>query len=471
MHRFAGPTCLFTCLICLPMTVTARPSATTQTGYVRVVAESGTTAPAGLAILGLTNNGTLINEAGVPAGLTTRSGRVFVDIAGSINTGLALANPSNEEVSVSFYFTDGAGNNTRSGSFTIAANHQLAAFFTERPFALPGPFWGTFTFNSSRAIAAISLRNVVNERNEVLITTIPVTPVGTGFGGNIVSLPPAKAGWVWTTQVVLVNPGNTPLSGTLRFFGQPSSDGNVQTINVDVSGVIASTFNYSIPPRTAVKMVARPVRTVSPIGSVRIVPVGGSPSSLAILSYVSGTTTITTPSVTASAPGNGFRMYIESSGVFGHIGSLQTGVSISNPSASRFTIQLDALRFDGTPTGLSVSMEIPPAGQIAKFANELFSGLPSNFQGIIKISSPSPVFVVGIRARYNERGELLMTTTPPYDDSSSAAGETDFAHFVAGGGYSTQLILLSTGPSQKGSLFVVSQDGVVLPSTILQPQP
>jgi hypothetical protein len=50
--------------------------------------------------------------------------------------------------------------------------------------------------------------------------------------------------------------------------------------------------------------------------------------------------------------------------------------------------------------------------------------------------------------------------------------EIEFPIFVNGGGYSTQLVLLSTGASQQsGSLYLIVQNGTVLPSGSVQPGP
>jgi hypothetical protein len=73
--------------------------------------------------------------------------------------------------------------------------------------------------------------------------------------------------------------------------------------------------------------------------------------------------------------------------------------------------------------------------------------------------------------RYNKRGDLLVTTTPPYDESTPSQTETEFPYFITGSGYSTQLILLSSGAAQKGSLWLFSQEGALLPRSILQQNP
>jgi hypothetical protein len=444
-----------------------------QTGYIRLLPAAGTTSPAGVAIFGWRSGGVLITEAGVPSTTTLQSGRLFADVGGPVNTGLALANPNNQDVAVSFYFTDGSGSNFGEGSFTLPANNQIAAFLSEQPFRLASPLTGTFTFNSSHPIAAIALRTFVNERNEMLITTVPVSPLGSGFGGSALLIPHFAAGRGWSTQVVLVNPGDTFLSGMLQFFGQGSKSGAAQPVKVVVNDVTASSFEYSVPPRSAFRMVAKQSRINIEIGSVRITPALFSeiPSSLAIFSFEHGDVTVSEASVAALPTANAFRMYIESAGTFGRKGSIQTGFTIANPAETPVTARLDVMNLNGTPSGLSTSVEIPAGGHMATFANELFPELSAGFRGILRISAPFPVGVAGLRGRYNERGDLLMTTTPPYDETSAPLSETDFPHFASGAGYSTQLILLSTGPAHTGSLQLVAPSGASLSGTMLQQNP
>jgi hypothetical protein len=206
---------------------------------------------------------------------------------------------------------------------------------------------------------------------------------------------------------------------------------------------------------------------------VRINPASGtgSPSSLAIFSYQNGGITVSEGGTAAVPSSQAVRAFVETAGVFGAIGSIQTGLSISNPSSKRVTVQMDLRGLDGTPTGLTSSITIPAGGQILKFAKDLFPSLPATFKGVLQISAPSPVVVEAQRERYNERSDLLMTTTPVYDDSSVPGLETVFPHFVSGTGYWTQLILLSTGGPQSGSLKLLAQDGTELPATILLPNP
>src|SRR5439155_3864401 len=107
----------------------------------------------------------------------------------------------------------------------IPANGQIAAFLNEAPFNGAASFSGSFTFNSSKPVAVIALRALVNERSELLLTTLPVAELGSTPVSTAAAVFPHFAnGGGWTTQILLVNPAETAISGTLRFAdpsGQP----------------------------------------------------------------------------------------------------------------------------------------------------------------------------------------------------------------------------------------------------------
>jgi hypothetical protein len=403
-----------------------------------------------------------------------QSGRIFVDSGGPVSTGVAFANPNTSTATISCYFTDAAGRDFGHGSFVMPAGQQTSHFLTEAPFNLPSTLQGTFTFASTQPVSAIALRGFVNERNEFLVTTLPVAPLGVPFGNAGLILPHFADGGGWATQVVLINPDDTTLSGSIQFYGQGSKAGSAQPVKVLVNGVTSSNFKYSIPRRSAVQFLTVKSRPATEVGSVHINPSAGSgmPSAIAVFSYKENGVTLTSASVPAAPPDTTFRMFVESSGVLGSVGSIESGFTIANPSSSKVNVQLTITKLDGTPTGISTSMEIPAGGHIAKFANELFPTLPNPFKGVMKVTAPTPVGVSALRSRYNERGELLLTTTPPFAQSAAQVGsELAFPHIAQGGGYATQLVLLSTGLRHAGGLMMVSKDGGILSGVLLQSAP
>src|SRR5262249_15159311 len=147
----------------------------------------------------------------------------------------------------------------------------IAKFLNESPFNGGASVSGTFTFTSSLPVAATALRGLTNERGEFLITTLPVLDLSVPAVSGPVVFPHFVSGVGWTTQVLLVNPTDSVLTGTIQMrdpsgqnlaFGDPT---------------------YSIPPRASQKLqnfgAPPPTLTGSILsGSVRVVPAPNTPA-------------------------------------------------------------------------------------------------------------------------------------------------------------------------------------------------
>ena len=445
--------------------------AATQVAYAAIQPDAGRTTPAGLAIFGFRENGILVTEAGVPASPLIQGGRIYAEVNGPVNTGLAIANPSVQDATISFFFTDAAGRDYGQGSIVIPANGQIAKFLTEAPFNGGASVSGTFTFTSSAPVAVIALRGYTNERSEFLITTLPVASISPINGSSDI-FPHFADGQGWTTQVVLVNSTDTAMTGMLQFVGQLG-----QPAPLAVNGQLSDTFPYSIPSRSSRSFLTSGGSPNILIGSVRAIPDGGSstPSGDLIFSYNTGGITVAQAGVPAIPPSTAFRMYAEESGDIssGAVGSIETGIAIANPSSTAVTVNFELTTLDGSSLGLTGSQPIPAQGQTALFLNQIhgFEGLQNPFQGVLRISSgTSPISVIGLRGRYNERHDFLMTTTPPIDESSPASNANMYFPQVAdGGGFTTQFILFSgtAGQASSGTLKSYSQSGQPLGLALL----
>jgi hypothetical protein len=197
-----------------------------------------------------------------------------------------------------------------------------------------------------------------------------------------------------------------------------------------------------------------------------------TPTGVAIFSFQQGGITVTEAGVRSMAAGSSFRMYAEASGNFGGgaIGSMQSGIAITNLSSTTATVSLTLDRLDGTSTGLVGSVTVPANGQVANFLNQVpgFAGIPLPFQGVLRATSSSSIAIVGLRGRYNERNEFLITTTAAVDEGALPPyAELFFPHIADSGGYTTQFILMAgSGGQALGSLRLVSQSGQPLPLTL-----
>jgi Matrixin/IPT/TIG domain len=437
--------------------ITSGSAPDTTAGYATIQPGVGTATPSGIAIFGYRQNNVLVTEAGVPASPLLQGGRIYAEVSGAVNTGLAIANPNNQTATISFFFTDSNGTDFGSGTLTVSPNGQIARFLSQAPFNGGSNIHGTFTFSSNVPVAVIALRGLSNERNEFLISTLPVLDTSAAAATGPVTLPQFADGGGWTTQIILVNPGDSAASGSIRF-----ADASGRSVTLTANGQSLNTFPFSVPKRSFFKLLTAGSGASVQSGSVQISPNSGGATAVpvAIFSVKSGGITVSEAAV-PPVSGSAFRMYVEGSGTPGSAGAIQSGLAITNLSSNPAGVTFDLTALDGTPLA-NGSMTLPANGQAAKFLNEILPAVSQPVKGILRITtSGSSIAAVGLRGRYNERGDFLITTTPPA--AESAASSTSmllFPHIVDGGGYTTQFILFNetTAGSMNGDVRFIGQD-------------
>lgn len=157
---------------------TSNPAGRIASGSVRATPSSGA-APSGLLVFSFTADGKTVSEAGLPALGGATGLRVPVEARGtprkpgSIRTGLAIANTSDEQVRVSLEVTRPDGSLLLpSGSLTLAPSGQTSHMLDEI-IALPEEFTsGLLRVSATGEVAVVALRIRINERGELKTTTI-----------------------------------------------------------------------------------------------------------------------------------------------------------------------------------------------------------------------------------------------------------------------------------------------------------
>ena len=453
--------------------VTGSSNATSDVTHARI--DGGTNSPTGVAIIDF-ESGTgqqsalsaeaattvLTSQAGVPATVETRTGTAYVDIGGSVNTGVAIANETASNAVIDYTFTDASGTTVKQGSLTLFANNQMSTFLNAPPFNVPAPFTGTFSFTSSVPVAVIATRNLTNERNEFVFSTMPIATTAPSADPL---LPIFADGGGWNTQVILTNDSTSAMNGSVEFFSQGTAAAPGTPMTMTVNGKTDTAFPYSIPPRSMFRMVTQGLGSAATLsGSVRITSTVVNPFSppfpnaFAILSYKSNNVTVSETSVFAVSTGSAFRMFVESAG--STQGQILSGIAVANSSATPTTVALELTKLDGSAVGGVQSFSLSGKGEISKFLNEMFPTLPSDFKGVLRITSTAPVGVVDLRARYNSRNDFLVTTMPPANQNAPETRAVVFPHLVSGGGYKTQIILFGQpAGSATGALSFTSTNG------------
>jgi hypothetical protein len=436
-----------------------------RVGSAEVNGKSGSFAPSGLAIFGYHQNGVLISEAAVPSSDPLTKGRLYAQIEGAVNTGLAIENPNEVPATISFAFADASGNEYGQGTFSLPPHGQLSKFLDQAPFNGARPTNGTFTFTSNVAVSAVALRGFTNERSEFLVTTLPVADPNEWLPATML-FPQVADGAGWTTTFVLVNPSDATITGTINLGQQGTAGSTAGALNLTIDGSSRSSISYSIPPRSSRRYATSGSGSSMQIGSAQMTPAAGNtaPAAVAVFSFKSGGVTISEAGVAASGSGPVFRMYMESEQKSG----IRTGLAVTNSSDAQQRVNVEVFGLDGVSTGMKGSLVIPALGQRAAFLNEIsgLSSLPASFKGIVRIASENntDIAVVGLRGRVNERGEFLMTTTDPTNEQAPASSKTVLPHIVDGGGYTTQFIFYSGSASQpaSGDMRMYSQTGTSL---------
>src|SRR5262249_39564701 len=152
----------------------------------------------------------------------------------------------------------------------------------------------------------------------------------------------------WQTQVGLINPTDTQITGTIEVLSTGAS-GQAAPLNISMNGISTSAASYTIPPRSIIRVTTGNLSQTGQVGFVRITPaIGGvAPDAIAMFSLKSNGITVSEAGVSAITPGRAFRMYAEVSSTANanQVGSIQSGVAMANTSSSPnvVTLQLTGL--------------------------------------------------------------------------------------------------------------------------------
>ncbi|MBI4472524.1 MAG: hypothetical protein HY646_07635, partial [Acidobacteria bacterium] len=213
-----------------------------QVGYCVYTADVSSGLPVGTALFRVSDSaGVVVSEAGVAAAEPIRSGRIFVDEVGT-KMGLAVVNANASNASITFMLRNASGTEIARKISTLGPNKHMAAYvaalFPNESVGLRG----SLTFESDQALAAVTLRENRNSRNEPLYTTLPVVNLAAATSTDPVVFPHIAAGGGFTTELLLMNPTASTISVEVRFYG---SDG--QPIVLDSGNQIGARIPYMIP--------------------------------------------------------------------------------------------------------------------------------------------------------------------------------------------------------------------------------
>ena len=429
------------------------------------------TAPFGTAVFGLSQNGIVVSEAGIPASPPTQSARIFVDYrtnvasgSGTINiyTGFAIVNRGTSSASLTYMLRDRSGQTVALGHGDLAAGAHVAKFIQELKdiapdFSLPANFptatqYGSLEITSSQPVSVLALRLTPNQRGDVLLTSTPIADLTQPVNSSTLYFPQLVDGGGYTTSVTLLNTSGAAESGTLSIFDDTGAALSVRSKD----GVTGSSFTYSISAGGAFVFQTDGSPSSARVGWVRVTPNAGntSPSGAGIFSYSSGGILITESGVPAAVPTTRARVYVDRSK--GH----NTGLALASPGSAA-DVTLQAYQSNGTsPAGNgSAILKLTANGHKSAFVPEVISGLPDDFTGEAELTSTNPFVALTLRSLNNSRGDFLLTTFPMADGNQTAPTPIVFPHIANGGGYTTQFIFVNATGSSAVTLSFFGDDG------------
>jgi hypothetical protein len=198
--------------------------AAVRAGYVVVSPDPGSVTPAGSLVFSFSNGGVRVTEGSVALSAAASAFRLYGEASedGSMQSGIAIANPNTAAVLLTLDLIDANGATTASTRLTLDPLGQRAVFLNQ----LPGfgqlrlPFQGLIRISGSSAVNVIGLRGRTNERGDFLIATTPPIAESGSATGELFFPHFADSGG-YTTEFILFSAGaGPPISGNLQFFSQ-----------------------------------------------------------------------------------------------------------------------------------------------------------------------------------------------------------------------------------------------------------
>ena len=406
------------------------------------VNDTTTSPPVALAIFGLTQNGALVTEAGVPAVTTATSARVFVDYdkASGRDGGVALVNPGTNPLTINVSLQDQNGGSSTCPSMQVPAQGHRALFDSQFACSLlngSNAFLGTLTFTAAAPFAAVNLLTARNGRGEQIFSVLPVVdPTITPAGTNLIFSQVVDGGGN-PTQIFLMNTSGSQVSGTISLF-----DDSGNAVALDFGAGLVSSLPYSIPANGVQKFSTTGQGSLKVAYCVVTPSSGQLPSGAVIFGSRGSTGVASQAGVLNAVPTTSARVYIERSSA---PLNRNTGIAMVNWNAQRATVTLNLVSLDGS-FNQTVTTDIGSNGHVAQFIDQLFSAglVPADFKGVLTLTSNVPITVVTLRLTNNQRGDEIFSTLPVADLNAPPTDPLYIPQVVDGGGYTTQLILINT---------------------------
>ncbi len=202
-----------------------------------------------------------------------------------------------------------------------------------------------------------------------------------------------------TTAIVVVNPRNSPVTGSLRFF---TSTG--LSMSLSIGSIRAAKFDFAVPAKSSLRLQTQ--GDSNPVQSGWALLTSSAPlEGVALFQFWSQTHLITEAGVSRSTPVKAAQLYCTS------LGDVSTGVGVANISTQLIKMTFTLTSLNGSLLA-TADRELGASQHSALFINELFPNVPSidEFEGVLKVQAPNE-FVATV-VRFQSAPGLVVSTLP-----------------------------------------------------------
>jgi hypothetical protein len=458
-----------------------------RVGSALITPNSGQTVPEGFLFFSNRSDGDITYEASVAPSTPLQRGLLLVELSGSSNSSVSLANPSTDPVDVTLKLLSPSGQDylaTSPGTIVfvrtliLGARQQQTVSLSTLIQSTSGPvnFLGAVLIEASKPILVVGLRTRTNSRGDLITTTTPAADaalfntrevVRTGksdLGASSPSpfrseetlfwLPVIRDGGGNSTTFELLNPLAHSVSGTVLFF---DSDGQQLTLKLEGQGT--TSFRYSLEPGGSLQKASSGDGAAIRSGYALILPDRGSypPQAVGIISSQQNGILIALAGLAGAQPAKNHVVYVD------RRSSRDTSVSLVNPGTNPVSVQWSLTPLDGGQILSSSTMTIAPQQRVEIVASLQFPNLPDNFEGILRLDAAAPLAAAALHQSGNTRGETIFAALPVFGASRSLATSL-IPYLEDGAGRQTQLVLINLDPQtpRSGSVNLFSPAGTTL---------
>ncbi|MDA2937086.1 matrixin family metalloprotease [Acidobacteria bacterium AH-259-A15] len=328
-------------------------------------------------------------EVSMPNSAPSPEYQVFVERNPLANSGVAFANPSDKDITISLFLLNQDGTKVEENTIDLPAGHQLPRFITEIFQKVGSDFTGSVQARSDSTFAMVGLRQRANGSLAILSGSLATGPISTLTFAQI-----ADGGGI-RSEIILINPGIQQDSGTIFF-----RDGNGQPLSLVIDGTEESSVPYSISPGGVLK--------------VQTDGAGATKAGYALVISDNMDSQITGNIVYSF---NGFEVSVPNSPmskqyhVFSERNpSANSGIAFANPSSKDLSIALFLRDQDGTRVE-ERTIDLLAGHQLARFITEIFQKVGSDFRGSVHAYADNEFSMVGLRQKVSGSLAILSGST------------------------------------------------------------